>query len=233
MTGNAIVTGGGSGVGRATRFGPGRGRLARDDRRPPPRGARRGLRRGRRCAEPPGFATFRDEDSVRALFAAAAARFGRIDLLFNNAGVGAPAGPVDDLTLDDWHKVMATNMTGAFLCAREAFRLMSRQDPQGGRIINNGSLSAQVPRPYSTAYTVSKHAVTGLTRMLSLEGRAHNIACGQIDIGNAATDMTALHGDGRAPGRRRARGRADHRRGNLPAPWCTWPACRSTPTSSS
>jgi NAD(P)-dependent dehydrogenase (short-subunit alcohol dehydrogenase family) len=133
-----------------------------------------------------------DEASVRALFAAAAAHFGRIDLLFNNAGLAAQPAPVADVSLDDWDKVLATNVTGAFLCAREAFRYMARQDPKGGRIINNGSLSAQMPRPWSTAYTVSKHAVTGLTRMLSLEGRAHDIACGQIDIGNAATAMTRV-----------------------------------------
>jgi NAD(P)-dependent dehydrogenase (short-subunit alcohol dehydrogenase family) len=131
-----------------------------------------------------------DEASVRALFAEAAARFGRIDLLFNNAGIPARPAPLADVSLDDWDRVLATNVTGAFLCAREAFRHMAAQDPQGGRIINNGSLSAQMPRPWSTAYTVSKHAITGLTRMLSLEGRAHNIACGQIDIGNAATEMT-------------------------------------------
>jgi len=132
-----------------------------------------------------------DEESVRALFAAAAERFGRIDLLFNNAGIAARPAPLAEVALDDWQKVLAANVTGAFLCAREAFRHMARQSPKGGRIINNGSLSAQMPRPWSTAYTVSKHAITGLTRMLSLEGRAHDIACGQIDIGNAATPMTA------------------------------------------
>ena len=131
-----------------------------------------------------------DEESVRALFAAAAERFGRIDLLFNNAGIAARPAPLAEVALDDWQKVLAANVTGAFLCAREAFRHMARQSPKGGRIINNGSLSAQMPRPWSTAYTVSKHAITGLTRMLSLEGRAHDIACGQIDIGNAATEMT-------------------------------------------
>ena len=131
-----------------------------------------------------------DEASVRALFAAAEARFGRLDLLFNNAGISARPAPVSDVPLENWRAVLETNATGAFLCAREAFRLMARQQPRGGRIINNGSLSAQMPRPYSTAYTVSKHAITGLTRMLSLEGRALDIACGQIDIGNAATEMT-------------------------------------------
>ncbi|WP_026341877.1 SDR family oxidoreductase [Actinomadura atramentaria] len=135
-------------------------------------------------------------ESVDALFAAAADRFGRLDLLVNNAGVfGAPA-PVEDFPLAEWETVLATNLTGAFLCARAAFRVMRDQDPRGGRIINNGSLSAHTPRPRSVAYTASKHAMTGLTKALSLEGRAHGIACGQIDIGNAATDMTGGFGTG-------------------------------------
>jgi NAD(P)-dependent dehydrogenase (short-subunit alcohol dehydrogenase family) len=130
------------------------------------------------------------EESVAALFATTADRFGRLDLLFNNAGISTPPIPVADLPVDLWRKVVDTNLTGAFLCARAAFRLMARQDPRGGRIINNGSISAHSPRPHSIAYTATKHAITGLTKSLSLDGRAHNIACGQIDIGNAATDMT-------------------------------------------
>src|SRR5262249_28184489 len=132
----------------------------------------------------------RDEGSVTALFEAIRRKFGRLDLLFNNAGTNAP-GPVEALSLAQWNEVIAANLTGSFLCARAAFRLMKAQEPKGGRIVNNGSISAHVPRPFSAAYTASKHAVTGLTKSLSLEGRAHGIACGQIDIGNAATDMTA------------------------------------------
>jgi NAD(P)-dependent dehydrogenase (short-subunit alcohol dehydrogenase family) len=132
-----------------------------------------------------------DETSVAALFAAMMQKFGRLDLLFNNAGVAAPAIAFEDLTLTQWNDVMASNLTGAFLCARAAVRIMKQQRPQGGRIINNGSVSAQVPRPLSAPYTASKHALTGLTRSLALDGRAHNIACGQIDIGNAGTSMTS------------------------------------------
>jgi NAD(P)-dependent dehydrogenase (short-subunit alcohol dehydrogenase family) len=128
--------------------------------------------------------------AVSSLFDRVRSEFGRIDLLFNNAGLfGAPA-PVEDFSLDEWRAVVDTNLTGCFLCAREAFRAMRDQDPRGGRIINNGSISAHVPRPYAVAYTATKHAVTGLTKALSLEGRRYDIACGQIDIGNAATDMT-------------------------------------------
>ena len=133
----------------------------------------------------------RDESSVDALFAASRNRFGRLDLLFNNAGVGAPQLPIEDLSLSQWVDVLSVNLTGAFLCARAAFRLMKEQRPRGGRIINNGSLSAHTPRPMSAPYTASKHAITGLTKSLSLDGRAYDIACGQIDIGNAASAMTA------------------------------------------
>lgn len=129
----------------------------------------------------------RDEGSVVALFAAARGAYGRVDVLFNNAGVISTGTPIDELSLDDWNGVVATNLTGAFLCAREAFRAMKAQDPQGGRIINNGSVSAHVPRANSVAYTATKHAITGLTRSLSLDGRPFRIACGQIDIGNAVT----------------------------------------------
>jgi NAD(P)-dependent dehydrogenase (short-subunit alcohol dehydrogenase family) len=131
----------------------------------------------------------RDEAAVTALFAEIESRFGRLDLLFNNAGVGAPPVPLEDLTVEQWAAVVETNLTGAFLCTRGAFRLMKRQSPRGGRIINNGSLSASVPRPHSAPYTATKHAITGLTRSTSLDGRAFDIACGQIDIGNAATEL--------------------------------------------
>ncbi len=132
----------------------------------------------------------RDPPSVEALFEAIERRFERLDVLFNNAGVGAPPVQLDELTLEQWTAVVETNLTGTFLCTRAAFRLMKRQSPRGGRIVNNGSLSAWVPRPLSAPYTATKHAITGLTRSTSLDGRAHDIACGQIDIGNAATDMT-------------------------------------------
>jgi NAD(P)-dependent dehydrogenase (short-subunit alcohol dehydrogenase family) len=131
-----------------------------------------------------------DEASVRALFDRAVARHGRVDLLFNNAGTGAPARDLDTVPLTEWDAVVAVNLTGAFLCTREAFRVMRHQRPRGGRIINNGSISAHAPRPGSVAYTATKHAITGLTRATSLDGRAHDIACGQIDIGNAATALT-------------------------------------------
>ncbi|HEX6461526.1 MAG TPA: SDR family oxidoreductase [Thermoleophilaceae bacterium] len=132
-----------------------------------------------------------DEQSVRALFERVREEFGHVDLLFNNAGLfGAPA-QFEDFPLDEWRAVLDTNLTGTFLCAREAFRMMKEQSPQGGRIINNGSISAHVPRPYAAAYTATKHAITGLTKAISLEGRGCDVACGQIDIGNAATHMTA------------------------------------------
>ncbi|HTX37331.1 MAG TPA: SDR family oxidoreductase [Bryobacteraceae bacterium] len=129
--------------------------------------------------------------SVKDLFGAIKESFGRLDVLFNNAGRGAPAIPMEDLSFEQWSAVVGVNLTGAFLCAQEAIRLMKSQQPQGGRIINNGSLSAYVPRPNSAPYTATKHAITGLTRSISLDGRNFNIACGQIDIGNAATEMTA------------------------------------------
>lgn len=130
------------------------------------------------------------EDDVVALFDAAQAKFGRVDLLFNNAGTGAPAIPLEDLTLAQWQGVVDVNLTGMFLCLRQAFRVMKAQSPHGGRIINNGSISATTPRPNSIAYTATKHGVSGLTKTASLDGRKHDIAVGQIDIGNAATEMT-------------------------------------------
>ena len=129
-------------------------------------------------------------DSVESLFATIQDKYGRLDVLFNNAGVSTPATLLEDLTLEDWKKTIDINITGVFLCTQHAFRLMKSQDPMGGRIINNGSVSAQVPRPNAVPYTAAKHAVTGLTKSTSLDGRKYNIACGQIDIGNALTDMS-------------------------------------------
>ena len=190
MAGVAIVTGGGSGIGRASALA-----LARAGWRVVVAGRRlAALESVRATAAQEILAVpvdVTDEASVAALFEQTASHFGRIDLLFNNAGIGTPSTALTDFSLADFSAVMAVNVTGAFLCAREAFRHMAAQRPRGGRIINNGSLSAQVPRPGAIAYTASKHAITGLTRTLSLEGRAHDIACGQIDIGNAATELTA------------------------------------------
>jgi NADP-dependent 3-hydroxy acid dehydrogenase YdfG len=131
-----------------------------------------------------------DAASVAALFQAVEQKWGRLDLLFNNAGRGAPAVDIDELKLEDWFGTVAANLNGAFLCAQQAFRIMKHQTPQGGRIINNGSISAHTPRPFSAPYTATKHAITGLTKSLSLDGRRWDIACGQLDIGNAATEMT-------------------------------------------
>ena len=148
--------------------------------------------------------------SVRALFDRCRERFGRLDLLFNNAGIGAAPKPLEDLSLEEWQAVVDTNLTGSFLCTQQAFAIMKSQRPRGGRIINNGSVSAHVPRPNSAPYTATKHAITGLTRSTSLDGRKYDIACSQIDIGNAATPMTAK-GQGRcAPGPRRRPGGAHH-----------------------
>ena len=135
-------------------------------------------------------------DSVLALFAKTRTTFGRLDLLFNNAGISAPSVPLEELTYTQWKAVVDVNLTGSFLCIQEAFKIMKDQIPRGGRIINTGSISAHVPRPFSSPYTATKHAMTGLTRSTALEGRAYDIACGQIDIGNAATEMTAPMRDG-------------------------------------
>jgi NAD(P)-dependent dehydrogenase (short-subunit alcohol dehydrogenase family) len=137
-----------------------------------------------------------DPSSVETLFARTRGRFGRVDLLFNNAGTNVPPTPIEDLTVEQWQSVVDTNLTGMFLCTREAFRVMKDQEPRGGRIINNGSISAQVPRPHTAPYTATKHAVTGLTRSTSLDGRRYDIACGQIDIGNTASSMTLAMKDG-------------------------------------
>ena len=137
-----------------------------------------------------------DTESVTALFETTRNAFGRLDLLFNNAGTGTPPIPMEDLTLEQWQRVVDVNLTGAFLCAQHAIRMMKNQDPKGGRIVNNGSISAHVPRPHSAPYTSTKHAMTGLTRSIALDGREHDIVCGQIDIGNALTRMTARMGEG-------------------------------------
>jgi NAD(P)-dependent dehydrogenase (short-subunit alcohol dehydrogenase family) len=150
-------------------------------------------------------------DEVRALFAKSSEAFGRLDVLFNNAGIGAKGIPMEDLTYEQWSKVVAVNLTGAFLCAQEAIRMMKAQQPRGGRIINNGSLSAHTPRPNSAPYTATKHAMTGLTKCIALDGRAHDIACGQIDVGNAETEMTARMSAGvpQADGTRKVEPRMD------------------------
>jgi NAD(P)-dependent dehydrogenase (short-subunit alcohol dehydrogenase family) len=188
----AIVTGAGSGIGRAVSLALLKAgwSVALAGRRADSLTVTAGLAAGapeRALAHATDVA---DEASVAALFEATKARFGRLDLLFNNAGTGAPPVPLEDLTVQQWKRVVDVNLTGAFLCTQAAFRLMKHQDPRGGRIINNGSISAHVPRPRSVAYTATKHAITGLTRSASLDGRAYGIAVGQIDIGNAATEMT-------------------------------------------
>jgi NAD(P)-dependent dehydrogenase (short-subunit alcohol dehydrogenase family) len=137
-----------------------------------------------------------DPDSVAALFTRAVDWFGRVDLLFNNAGAGAPPAPFEDLSFENWQRVVDTNLTGAFLCAQAAFRQMKNQQPRGGRIINNGSIAADTPRPHMAAYTASKHGVSGLTKTISLEGRQYDIACGQIDIGNTATSLASAFSSG-------------------------------------
>ena len=194
----AIVTGAGSGVGRATAIA-----LLKDGYQVVLAGRRAerlqqsvtasGLPGSRALAVPTDVT---DPASVRALFARSREAFGRVDLLFNNAGVSAPAIPFEDLSLAQWQAAVNTNLTGPFLCAQEAFRMMKAQTPQGGRIINNGSVSAHSPRPLSAPYTATKHAVTGLTKSLALDGRKYNIACGQVNIGNAATEMAAKLADG-------------------------------------
>jgi NAD(P)-dependent dehydrogenase (short-subunit alcohol dehydrogenase family) len=189
----AIVTGAGTGIGKAVAVAllQAGWRVALAGRRREPLEAalaEAGAPADRGLAAPADIA---DPESVRSLFSRTRHAFGRLDLLFNNAGIGAPAVPLEDLTLEQWRRVVDVNLTGTFLCTQAAFRQMKVQEPRGGRIINNGSISAQAPRPHSAAYTATKHAITGLTRSASLDGRKHDIACGQIDIGNAATEMTA------------------------------------------
>lgn len=193
-----MVTGAGSGIGRATAFA-----LLEEGYSVVLAGRRReALEQTAALARPAGAkslvvpADVSDPTSVSALFDATRAAFGRLDLLFNNAGTGAPAVLLEDLTFDQWLRVVAVNLNGTFLCTQAAFRLMKDQEPRGGRIINNGSISAYSPRPNSAPYTATKHAITGLMKATALEGRKYDIACGQIDIGNAATEMTALMKDG-------------------------------------
>jgi len=189
----ALVTGGGTGVGKAIAFGlcaagwtvtiSGRRLEILQD-------AAAEIRAGTGSDVHAIAADVGEPGSVRALFNDIERRFGRLDLLVNNAGMSAPAVPLDELDVEDWNHVVAANLTGAFLCTQQAFRIMKAQTPRGGRIINNGSISATTPRPNSAPYTATKHAITGLTKSCALDGRAFDIACGQIDIGNAATDMT-------------------------------------------
>ena len=188
----AIVTGGGSGIGRAAALALARegyevviaGRKLDKLEETVKIGADTGLHFTAVVTD------VRDPIAVEALFAGVKERFGRLDVLFNNAGTSARAIPMEELGVEQWNRVIETNLTGAFLCTQQAIRLMKDQDPRGGRIINNGSISAHAPRPYSAPYTAAKHGMTGLTKSTSLDGRAYDIACGQIDIGNAATEMT-------------------------------------------
>jgi NAD(P)-dependent dehydrogenase (short-subunit alcohol dehydrogenase family) len=189
----AIVTGAGSGIGRAVALG-----FLEDGYSVILAGRRAAmLEETVNAAGPSGGRTLvvptdiGNPAAVRALFEATRNRFGRLDVLFNNAGVAARGVPLEELSVDEWTSVVNVNLTGAFLCTQQAIMLMKDQQPQGGRIINNGSISAHVPRPHSAPYTATKHAITGLTKSTALDGRRYNIACGQIDIGNAATDMTA------------------------------------------
>ncbi len=194
----ALITGGGSGIGRSSALGllrqgwtvvlTGR-RMERleETRQMAGDGAERTLAIVSDVSDP---------DSIAALFARVREEYGRLDLLFNNAGSGAPPLPLEDLTLEQWQRVVDLNLTGAFLCTQEAFRIMKDQNPRGGRIINNGSISADRPRPNSSPYTATKHALTGLTKAVALDGRKYDIACGQIDIGNALTEMTSGMGRG-------------------------------------
>lgn len=188
----AIVTGAGSGIGRAASLSlmqagftvvlTGRRKEMLEET------AQLGARLGKSLVVPSDMT---DPASIAALFARVTKEYGRLDLLFNNAGIGAPAMPLEDLPLEKWQEVVNTNLTAPFLCTQHAFRIMKDQTPRGGRIINNGSISAHSPRPFTVSYTATKHAITGLTKSIALDGRAYDIAGGQIDIGNAATDLSA------------------------------------------
>jgi len=191
----AVVTGAGSGIGRAVALG-----LAQAGWQLVLAG-RRGEALERVAAELPGTVLcvptdVSDPRAVEALFAAVGERFGRLDLLFNNAGIFTPAATVDEIAVEDWLASVNVNLTGAFLCTRAAFGMMRKQEPRGGRIINNGSIAAHAPRPMSAPYSATKHAITGLTRATALDGRPFDIACGQIDVGNAETEMTQSFGQG-------------------------------------
>ena len=187
----ALITGAGSGIGRASAVA-----LAENGWSVVLAGRRKDALEETAGMLPAGAQSLvvptdvRDVDQIRALFAATKERFGRLDLLFNNAGLGA-GGPIESLEIERWRQVVETNLTGSFVCTQEAFKIMKDQDPMGGRIINNGSISAHAPRPDSTAYTSTKHAITGLTKSTSLDGRKYDIACGQIDIGNAASPLAS------------------------------------------
>ena len=191
----ALVTGAGSGIGKATAKALASVGYAMvlAGRRPEPLEALAKEIGGKAIAVPTDVG---DPKSVAALFAKTEKTFGRLDVLFNNAGTGAPGVPLEDITFEQWSAVIAANLTGAFLCTQQAFKLMKAQSPGGGRIINNGSISAHAPRPNLAPYTATKHAVTGLTKSTALDGRAFDIACGQIDIGNAATEMAAKQAAG-------------------------------------
>jgi NAD(P)-dependent dehydrogenase (short-subunit alcohol dehydrogenase family) len=187
----AIVTGAGSGIGKASALA-----LLREGWAVVLAGRRKDALEAVARESTPGARTLvvptdvADPAAIRALFARTKEAFGRLDLLFNNAGIGAPAVPLEDLPYEQWKAVVDTNLTGSFICTQEAFKMMKSQQPQGGRIINNGSISAYAPRPGSVAYTSTKHAITGLTKTTSLDGRKYDIACGQIDVGNAETPLT-------------------------------------------
>jgi NAD(P)-dependent dehydrogenase (short-subunit alcohol dehydrogenase family) len=186
----AVITGAGSGIGRHVSL-----TLAGEGYRVVLAGRRAETLEAVAVEAPPDATLVAPTDvadpaAVEALFAGARDTFGRVDVLFNNAGIFGTGGPFEDVAYEQWRTVVDTNLTGAFLCAQAAYRVMKDQTPQGGRIINNGSISAHVPRPQAVAYAATKHAITGLTKTIALEGRRHNVACGQIDIGNAATDMT-------------------------------------------
>ena len=208
----AIVTGAGTGIGKAVATALLQSRVEHRVRRPPQGAARRG---GRRLPARPRRGRWRSPatspgpSEVDELFETAAEAFGRVDLLFNNAGMGFKTSLIDEIPVEVWNDIVAVNLTGSFLCARAAFAAMRRQNPQGGRIINNGSVSAHAPRPGSAPYTATKHAITGLTKTLALDGRPFDIACGQIDIGNALTDMAARDDGRRSAGQRHDRRGAD------------------------
>ena len=191
----ALVTGAGTGIGKAAAIALAKAgyAVALAGRRKEPLDETAKEAKGKTLVVPTNVG---DPASVKALFAKVKNHFGRLDVLFNNAGTGAPPVPLEELTYDQWSAVVAANLTGPFLCTQEAFKLMKAQTPRGGRIINNGSISAHAPRPFSAAYTSTKHAITGLTKATNLDGRAYNIAVGQIDIGNAATPMTERMVDG-------------------------------------
>src|SRR6184192_4557913 len=198
MTKVALITGGGTGIGRSVALalaGEGYSVVVAGRRREPLEAtAVEGSKLGARMLSVP--TDVGDPGSVRALFAQTVETFGRLDLLFNNAGSGAPPVPLEDVTFEQWKSVVDANLTGTFLCTQEAIKIMKNQQPRGGRIVNNGSISAHAPRPNSAPYTATKHAITGLTKSTSLDGRKYDIACGQIDVGNAGTDLAARMASG-------------------------------------